>query len=65
MNKRKQRIYNREGTEAGIILGSSRRYCAACGSVSPCYLVRWPDGKRTKPCQFGVRQRDDGALQIQ
>lgn len=47
-------IYSRNKEEKGIIQKIQSRYCAACGISSLCYVVKWNDGKITKPCVNGV-----------
>ena len=55
-------MLSRDGSEKGIVTGVSSRHCAACGCNYPCFLVTWPDGKKTKPCTAGVKYAP--ALQI-
>ena len=57
-------IRSRDGSISGKITGVSERYCAACQVVHSCYLVKWEDGKRTKPCTKGVKTLSNGELQI-
>lgn len=57
-------IYNRDRTNVGVIKGLSYRYCAACGKNHMCLLVKWNDGKTTKPCSKGIAYIDDGNLII-
>lgn len=47
-------IYSRNKEEKGIIQKIQSRYCAACGTNSLCYVVKWNDEKITKPCIHGV-----------
>ena len=37
----------------GIVTCVSERYCAACQRRRRCYIVKWEDGTRTKPCVGG------------
>lgn len=50
-------VLSRDGSAKGTVVGLSVRYCAACGRVSPCATVRWPDGKITRPCTRGTMER--------
>lgn len=59
-----EELLDRDGIETGKILHRSHRYCAACQSNNACYVVRWPDGKITKPCVSGCEINADGKLQI-
>lgn len=59
-----KKIWNREKTECGEILSEGRRMCAACGPNSPCYRVKWSDGKITKPCASAVEVLGNGDLHI-
>lgn len=54
-------LLNQTGTMVGKITHHSTRYCAACCSVRPCYIVRWPDGSITKPCTHGCGPAKDGS----
>ena len=38
-------IYSRNKEEKGIIQKIQSRYCAACGTNSLCYVVKWNDEK--------------------
>lgn len=57
-------MLNRTGDTASAITGMSARYCAVCQRKHSCYIVRWPDGKITKPCTAGVRHNASDILQI-
>lgn len=58
-------MLSRDAKHHGVVLRCSSRYCAACGYVQPCWVVKWEDGKITKPCVSGVKRNSDGALQIE
>lgn len=56
-------MWNREGTEAGKITGSTRACTLeSCGGIR--LGVKWQDGKTTWPCTKGVSERADRSLQI-
>lgn len=57
-------LLSRTGDMTGKILHRSHRYCATCQSNHSCYVVRWPDGKITKPCTAGCKVNANGMLQI-
>lgn len=57
-------LLDRTGTQSGQILHRSHRYCATCQGNNACYVVRWPDGKITKPCVSGCKVNRNGKLQI-
>ena len=57
-------LLNRTGTQIGKIMRTMKRYCAACQTISECYIVRWPDGSTTRPCTSGCKINTDGKLQI-
>lgn len=59
-----RRIWNRDYTEQGKITVRGRRYCAACQRVHDCYVVKWPNGKSTKPCAAGVELLPNGTMHI-
>ena len=56
-------IWSRDRKSRGVVTGISSRRCAACG-YSRCYLVKWGDGTKTKPCTKGVGYTSDGDLII-
>ena len=56
-------MHSRDGSETGIITKISSRHCTVCGH-NKCYIVRWSDGKLTKPCFDGVKKLPDGSYQI-
>lgn len=56
-------IWNRSGSERGIVKGTTYRRCACCG-YGEVYDVEWPDGKHTKPCPGGVSTTANGDLII-
>jgi len=47
------RVYNREGTEFGLVQCSAGVYTGDAG-FSRRVRVLWPDGKFTKPCVRGL-----------
>ena len=47
-------LYSRDKKEKGIVQKIQSRYCSACGGTNLCYVVKWEDGKITKPCVNGV-----------
>jgi hypothetical protein len=56
-------FWSRDKKCRGVVTGISARRCAACG-YSRCYLVKWEDGTRTKPCVKGVGYTPEGDLII-
>lgn len=48
-------ILSRDGSSRGKITAKQARYCAACQRVCACAVVRWEDGKVTKPCMEDIR----------
>ncbi len=57
------RVYGLNAIEYGVTTGGTRK-CQMEGCLGRRYGVRWPDGKMTWPCSKGLRDRDDGSLQI-
>lgn len=57
-------IMDRSGQVAGTVISQSSRYCAACQKEHACYIVKWPDGKTSKPCTAGLFRNAFGMLQI-
>lgn len=53
MNDVGKTIWSRDHKIKGTVKTISSRLCAACGYHS-CYIVKWEDGKTTKPCTKGV-----------
>jgi len=49
-------MLSRDGRTTGEIIGT--RPCRMEGCRGTCYIVRWPDGKRTYPCGKGVKGTD-------
>lgn len=47
-------VLNYEGTEKGICTGGTYR-CQMEGCLGLRVVVRWPDGKITRPCTKGMR----------
>jgi len=58
------KIWNRGHTECGTVQYVSSRYCAACNMVHRCVIVKWPNGKTTKPCTAGLRH-SNGSIEIE
>jgi len=58
-----KKIYSRDGTEEGIVLGETSRPCfeGCCGTR---LAVRWEDKRITYPCSHGIVSRPDGSEQI-
>ena len=56
-------IWSREHKEKGIVVNESERYCAVCGRHF-CLIIKWEDGKRTKPCTHGIKCIANGDLEI-
>ena len=56
-------FWSRDRKIRGVVTGISSRRCAACG-YSRCYLVKWEDGTRTKPCAKDVGYTPNGDLII-
>lgn len=50
-------LLSRDDKQQGIVSRIGTRYCAACGRISRCATVRWPDGKITRPCTRGTMER--------
>lgn len=48
-------IWSRGRKVKGMVTAVSERYCTVCGRHT-CYIVRWDDGTKTKPCTAGVRE---------
>lgn len=57
-------IWNRDHTVAGTVFSKHRRWCGACQTVTPCYSVRWPDGRLTRPCVAGIEMLESGDYHI-
>lgn len=57
-------IWSKKHKEKGIVTKESERYCAVCGRAS-CLIVKWNDGKITKPCVHGIKILSNGDLEIQ
>lgn len=57
-----QRCWNREGTEAGTITATSICQLGGCGGTR--LHVKWPDGRRTRPCAKGCVQDSNGDWRI-
>lgn len=55
-------VYSRSGKLKGDIIGTTP--CALEGCRGIRLIVRWPDGKSTRPCSKGCETRPDGDLQI-
>lgn len=49
MNEIGNHVTNEDGVE-GTIIDIRTRYCAVCLGYSKCYIIKWEDGKTTKPC---------------
>lgn len=64
MNDTGKIIWSRGQKEKGIVTSESERYCAVCGRHA-CYIVKWNDGKTTKPCTHGVKRLSNGELEIE
>ena len=60
-----ERIWNKEHTNSGIITKESRAYCPICKTTHPCYIVKWDNGKTTKPRQSMVMRNIEGILEVQ
>jgi len=60
---RTKRVYARNGRSYGRITGGGD-LCRLEGCTGVRVSVRWPDGKLTRPCSKGLKQRKDGHLQI-
>ncbi len=58
------KVWDRPGKICGLTTGSVRG-CALEGCRGPRVYVRWPDGHMTMPCSRGLKDRDDGAFQIE
>ena len=56
-------IYNRNGKEAGTPTGAEYP-CSMEGCIGHRIVVKWPDGKITRPCSKGMNVREDGDYQI-
>jgi hypothetical protein len=52
-------IWARGRKEKGIVVKESFRWCAACGRNHDCYIVKWDDGTKTKPCTAGIKTVGD------
>ena len=58
-------MWSRDHKEKGLIVNESHRWCAGCGAHRPCFIVKWADGKRTKPCISAVKQLNDNEFEIE
>ena len=63
MNRIGKTIWSRGHTEKGTVINESERYCAVCGRSS-CLIVKWNDGKKTKPCIHGIKCLSNGDMEI-
>lgn len=64
MNNMGKRIWSSDQSESGIITNKSSRYCAGCMKHHSCYIVKWSDGKYTKPCTAAISTLPNGDLKI-
>ena len=64
MNDIGKTVWSMGHKEKGIVKNESERYCAVCGRHS-CYVVKWSDGKTTKPCTHGVKLLPNNELEIE
>jgi hypothetical protein len=56
-------IHGRGDAMTGQLTGTSRR-CQLESCLGRRYGARWPEGSLTWPCSKGLREREDGELQI-
>lgn len=56
-------IWSRNKAVKGVVTAISHRACAVCG-YGTCYIVKWDDGKITKPCTKSVGYTPEGDLLI-
>jgi hypothetical protein len=49
------RVYSRDGKEFGHLMHKTIGWCKACQEVCERYVVRWADGRITKPCPRGMK----------
>lgn len=56
-------VLSRDGAKKGETTGSQYR-CSMDGCTGLRVVVRWSDGKVTRPCSKGLRTLADGSLQI-
>ena len=56
-------IYSATRKVQGKVTNISSRYCSACGREHHCYIVKWDDGSRSRPCTAAVSVNPDGTLQ--
>jgi hypothetical protein len=59
-------VYSADGKERGLTTGGMR-LCSMEGCTGIRLDVKWPDGKRTRPCSKGLKDaegKEPGALQI-
>jgi hypothetical protein len=57
------KVYDREGKDIGLPTGAEYP-CSMEGCRGRRIVIKWPDGKITRPCSKGMTVREDGNLQI-
>lgn len=57
-------ILSKDKTLRGLVTHETQRYCAVCKKKHRCYIVRWDNGKSTKPCEKAVEPYGNDALII-
>lgn len=60
---RNRKVYSRDGRASGRIVGGGD-ICRLEGCTGVRVSVRWSDGKLTRPCFKGLKQRKDGHYQV-
>lgn len=58
------KVWNSDHTANGVIQSISSRYCAGCGAEHRCLVVKWANGKISKPCTAGLNRLSDSEMQI-
>ncbi|MEJ6002498.1 hypothetical protein [Paucibacter soli] len=57
-------VVSRDGLTTGVASNLAGYRCQMEGCTGRRLVVKWPDGKSTRPCTKGMFTRPDGNLQI-
>ena len=55
-------IFSNDKTLKGIVTHETQRYCAICKTKHTCYIVKWDNGRCTKPCGKAIEELNDDEL---
>lgn len=55
-------IWTKDKTMNGRVTHEINRYCAVCRKTHKCYIVKWSDGRCTKPCEKSVSDLNESEL---